>query len=183
METSCYLLFNNYNIEKKSCQGGMWSLWLANSAIASSDTPKHIPSTSPSTVVSEKQRKSQKDFPTLTPQSPTWKAIYKLQFGARPEKRNRKEWICSLECKKNNNIITFKDAQATEKHIMREHPDPEYDKFVCLKAGCRKEKVSPQQILDHLSQKLDHGGHSITLKSEKDEHVRTVKRSTGEHFR
>ena len=49
-----------------------------------------------------------------------------------------RDWICSLECKKKNNeVATFKDAQAAEKHIMREHPDPMYDKFVCLKDGCQ----------------------------------------------
>jgi hypothetical protein len=107
-----------------------------------------------------------------------------LEFGAKPEKRNRKEWICSLECKtKNNEVITFKDAQATEKHIMREHPDPMYNKFVCLKDGCTKEKVSPQQILDHMGQKEEKGGHRITTKIEKDENLRAVKSSTGEKFR
>ena len=141
----------------------------SNNSSNNDNIPRHNP-------IEQKQ-------PSQTSQGPTFKAIYKLQFGARPEKRNRKEWICSLECKKNNNIITFKDAQATEKHIMREHPDPEYDKFVCLKEGCSKEKVSPQQILDHISQKPDHGGHSITLKSEKDEHLRAVRKSTGEQFR
>jgi len=114
--------------------------------------------------------------------NPAWRAIYKLEFGAKPEKRNRKEWICSLECKKKNQVITFKDAQATEKHIMREHPDPMYNKFVCLKDGCKKEKASPQQILDHLGQKEEKGGHRITTKIEKDENLRAVK-STGEKYR
>jgi len=115
--------------------------------------------------------------------NPAWRAIYKLEFGAKPEKRNRKEWICSLECKKKNNeVVTFKDAQATEKHIMREHPDPMYNKFVCLKDGCKKEKASPQQILDHLGQKEEKGGHRITTKIEKDENLRAVK-STGEKYR
>jgi len=95
-----------------------------------------------------------------------------------------KDWICSLECKKKNKeVITFKDAQAAEKHIMREHPDPLYNKFVCLKDGCRKETVSPQQILDHLGQKEEKGGHRITTKTEKDENLRAVKNSTGEQFR
>ena len=61
------------------------------------------------------------------------------------KKRKTRDWICSLECKKKNNeVATFKDAQAAEKHIMREHPDPMYDKFVCLKDGCQEEKVSPR---------------------------------------
>ena len=50
----------------------------------------------------------------------------------------KRDWICSLVCKKKNNeVAAFKDAQAAEKHIMREHPDPMYDKFVCLKDGCQ----------------------------------------------
>ena len=67
-----------------------------------------------------------------------WRSNYKLEFSAIPKKRNMRDWICSLECKKKNNeVATFKDAQAAEKHIMREHPDPMYDKFVCLKDGCQ----------------------------------------------
>ena len=120
--------------------------------------------------------------PSASP-NPTWISNYKLEFGARPEKRNRKEWICSLECKKKNQLITFKDAQATEKHIMREHPDPMYNKFVCLKDGCRKETVSPQQILDHMAQREEKGGHRVTAKIEKDENLRAVKSSTGGKFR
>merc|ERR1719264_190098 len=80
-------------------------------------------------------------------------------------------------------IVTFKDAQAAEKHIMREHPDPGYNKFVCLRDGCGKEKVSPQQILDHMGQKEEKGGHSINTKIEKDENLRAVKSSTGGKFR
>ena len=80
-------------------------------------------------------------------------------------------------------IVTFKDAQAAEKHIMREHPDPGYNKFVCLRDGCGKEKVSPQQILDHMGQKEEKGGHSINTKIEKDENLRAVRSSTGEKFR
>ena len=115
---------------------------------------------------------------------PTWRVIHKLEFGAKPERRNRKEWICGLGCKnKDKQVITFKDAQATEKHIMREHPDPIYNKFVCLKDGCGKEKVSPQQILDHLGQKKEKKGHNITAKIDKDENLRAVKKSTGEKFR
>ena len=114
---------------------------------------------------------------------PTWRAIHKLEFGAKPEKRNRREWICGLECKKNKEVVTFKDAQAAEKHIMREHPDPVYNKFVCLKDGCGKEKVSPQQILDHLGQRKEKRGHNITVKIDKDENLRAVKKSTGEKFR
>ena len=99
-------------------------------------------------------------------------------------KRNRKEWICSLECKnKNKEVLVFKDAQAAEKHIMREHPDLIYDKFVCLKDGCEREKVSPQQILDHMGQKEEKKGHNITSKHEKDQNLRAVKKSTGERFR
>ena len=118
-----------------------------------------------------------------TSDKPTWRAIHKLEFGAKPEKRNRREWICGLECKKNKEVVTFKDAQAAEKHIMREHPDPIYNKFVCLKDGCGKEKVSPQQILDHLGQRKEKRGHNITVKIEKDENLRAVKKSTGEKFR
>ena len=114
---------------------------------------------------------------------PTWRAIHKLEFGAKPEKRNRREWICGLECKKNKEVVTFKDAQAAEKHIMREHPDPVYNKFVCLKDGCGKEKVSPQQILDHLGQKIEKRGHNITAKIDKDENLRAVKKRTGKKFR
>ena len=117
-------------------------------------------------------------------EKPTWRAIHKLEFGAKPMKRNRKEWICSLECKnKNKEALVFKDAQAAEKHIMREHPDLIYDKFVCLKDGCEKEKVSPQQILDHMGQKGEKKGHNLTSKHEKDENLRAVKKSTGERFR
>jgi len=72
--------------------------------------------------------------------------------------------VCSLECKKKDKeVITFKDAQAAEKHIMREHPDWIYNKFVCLKDGCKKETVSPKQILDHLGQKEEKGGHCIII--------------------
>ena len=66
---------------------------------------------------------------------------------------------------------------------MREHPDPMYNKFVCLKDGCQKEKVSPQQILDHLGQKEEKGGHRVTSKMEKDENLRAVKSTTEERFR
>ena len=114
---------------------------------------------------------------------PTWKGIHKLEFGANPKKVNTGEWICSLACKKKNQVITFKDAQAVEKHIMREHPDPGYNKFVCLRDGCGKEKVSPQQVLDHMGQKEEKGGHSINTKIEKDENLRAVKSSTGGKFR
>ena len=153
-------------------------------------TPKHKkPSKienqeSPSSDESHSSSTSHSPSPSSASHNPTWRAIYKLEFGAKPEKRNRKEWICSLECKKKNNeVITFKDAQAAEKHIMREHPDPIYNKFVCLKDGCRKETVSPQQILDHLGQREEKGGHRITAKIEKDENLRAVKNSTGEQFR
>ena len=66
---------------------------------------------------------------------------------------------------------------------MREHPDPKYNKFVCLRDGCGKEKVSPQQILDHLGQKKENGGHSINVKMEKDENIRAVKKDTGDRYR
>ena len=58
-----------------------------------------------------------------------------------------------------------------------------YDKFVCLKDCCQKEKVSPQQILDHLGQKEEKGGHRVTSKMEKDENLRAVKSTTEERFR
>ena len=111
---------------------------------------------------------------------PTWKGIYKLEFGAKPKKINMREWVCGLGCKKKTQVITFNDAQATEKHIMREHPDPMYNKFVCLKDGCGKEKVSPQQILDHLGQKEENGGHSIKIKMEKDQNIRAIQKESGE---
>jgi len=133
---------------------------------------------------SQSSSTSHSPSPSSASPNPTWRAIHKLEFGAKPERRTRKDWICSLECKKKDKeVITFKDAQAAEKHIMREHPDPLYNKFVCLKDGCRKETVSPQQILDHLGQKEEKGGHRITTKTEKDENLRAVKKSTGEQFR
>merc|ERR1719458_1595461 len=65
---------------------------------------------------------------------------------------------------------------------MREHPDPMYNKFVCLKDGCGRDMMSPQQILDHLGQKEEKGGHRINTKIEKDENIRAVKSSTGGKF-
>merc|ERR1719500_548159 len=43
--------------------------------------------------------------------------------------------------------------------------------------------MSPQQILDHLGQKEEKGGHRINTKIEKDENIRAVKSSTGGKFR
>jgi len=167
--------------------GRPWDPGLAGSSgLALADGTNHPNSTHLSSTPSpnqESQSSSSSHSPSSASPSPTWRAIYKLEFGAKPERRNRKEWVCSLECKKKNQVISFKDAQATEKHIMREHPDPMYNKFVCLKDGCRKEKVSPQQILDHMGQKRDKGGHLITTKIEKDENLRAVKTNTGEKFR
>ena len=169
--------------------GRPWDPGLAGSSgLALADGTNHPNSTHLSSTPSPNQESqssssSHSPSPSSASPSPTWRAIYKLEFGAKPERRNRKEWVCSLECKKKNQLISFKDAQATEKHIMREHPDPMYNKFVCLKDGCRKEKVSPQQILDHMGQKRDKGGHLITTKIEKDENLRAVKTNTGEKFR
>ena len=174
--------------------GRPWNPGLPGSSgladIANHPNSTHLSSTlsqnqeSQSSDESQSSSTSHSPSPSSAPHNPKWRAIYKLEFGARPEKRNRKEWICSLECKKKDKeVITFKDAQAAEKHIMREHPDPIYNKFVCLKDGCRKETVSPQQILDHLGQKEEKGGHRITTKTEKDENLRAVKNSTGEQFR
>merc|ERR1711953_743246 len=43
---------------------------------------------------------------------------HQLQFqGAKPV-RSGKEWICSFRCKKKNQVNTFRDGQAAEKHIM-----------------------------------------------------------------
>lgn len=132
----------------------------------------------------ESQSSNTSHSPSPASASPkqTWRSNYKLEFGARPERRRRKEWICSLECKrKNNEVATFKDAQAAEKHVMREHPDPKFNKFVCLKDNCGREKASPQQILDHLGQKEEKGGHRVTVSLEKDENLRAVKTGTGKN--
>lgn len=75
----------------------------------------------------------------------------------------------------------FNDAQATEKHILREHPDQTYNQFICL--ICDKVKASPQQILDHLGQSVEKGGHCIKNRVEKEDHIRAVHRETQEQLR
>ena len=120
-----------------------------------------------------------------------WKSEYKLGFGANPEKITKNEWRCSLNCRKEgkDGIPMFKDRQAVEKHILRKHPDQNFNEFVCLK--CPKRMVSPQQILDHLGQSVEKGGHSIKktgqrgkkIKMEKDNNMRAVHMFTGKQYR
>eukprot|EP00092_Neocalanus_flemingeri_P034284 GFUD01037283.1.p1 GENE.GFUD01037283.1~~GFUD01037283.1.p1 ORF type:complete len:351 (+),score=88.04 GFUD01037283.1:82-1134(+) len=119
-----------------------------------------------------------------------WRAIYRLQFGAEPvninpsEKKKSKVWTCSKQCKKKNqdqHQHFFRDSQALEKHIMRSHPDPTYNKFVCI--WCDKTTSSPQQILDHLGQGVKSGGHAIMKKIKKNEMIRAVHKDTGKKFR
>merc|ERR1711981_830382 len=92
-------------------------------------------------------------------------ASHKLEFGAFPEHLRRKEYRCSKGCPK-----VYKDAQAVEKHILREHPDPAYRSFVCM--WCNKTKPSPQQILDHVAQAVTSGGHAVTNQRMKNDSVR-----------
>ena len=67
-----------------------------------------------------------------------------------------------------------------EKHILREHPDPVYNRFVCTL--CPKSMPSPQQILDHLGQAVS-GGHAIKNQKFKKECVRAVHTETKEQYR
>ena len=112
-----------------------------------------------------------------------WKAFQKLEFKASPKERKyEKEWVCSLLCKnERNEVQTFASAQNAEKHIMRKHPDPEFNNFVCL--ICEKKNVSPQQILDHLAQKKEKKGHGIKDKVTKDNNIRVIDRDTGARYR
>ena len=119
-----------------------------------------------------------------------WHVFHKLEFKAicipsrwiYPKQRYEKKWMCSLLCKnERNEVQTFASAQNAEKHIMRKHPDPEFNNFVCL--ICEKKNVSPQQILDHLAQKKEKKGHGIKSKVIKDNSIRAVKTGTGTRYR
>lgn len=113
----------------------------------------------------------------------TWSAIHRLELGATPKKVKRNEWMCSKECKKKNQTVLYKDSQAVEKHILRNHPDPIYNEFVCLFAWCKMKKTSPQQILDHLSQAEKSGGHEVKNQFVKYESIRAVHKDTKDKFR
>jgi len=111
----------------------------------------------------------------------TWIAKYRLQLGAKPVHLKNYHWKCSNDCKKKQEIVTFKDRQGTEKHVLRDHPDPLYCEFLCLK--CRKVKCSPQQILDHLGQPEKNGGHGIKGQTEKNYYIRAVHTETKQQSR
>ena len=111
-----------------------------------------------------------------------WDAFHKLEFKAHPKRRYKNEWVCSLLCKnEKDEVQTFSSAQNTEKHVMRKHPDPGFNNFVCL--ICEKKNVSPQQILDHLAQKKEKKGHGIKDKVTKDNNIRAIDRDTGARYR
>lgn len=98
-------------------------------------------------------------------------------------KISRKEWMCSLDCKKKNKDTIFKDSQAVEKHILRNHPDPIYNEFVCLFACCKRARKSPQQILDHLGQSEKYDGHELKDQHLKYESIRAVHIKSKERHR
>lgn len=135
-----------------------------------------------SSASSSSQSSSNSSSPLSTSLSSgsTW---YKLQLGAKPVKISRKEWMCSQGCKKKKDIALFKDSQAAEKHILRNHPDPTYNEFVCLFAWCKMARTSPQQILDHLGQAEKNDGHELKDQYVKYESIRAVHSETKEKFR
>lgn len=135
-----------------------------------------------SSASSSSQSRSNSSSPLSTSSSSgsTW---YKLQLGAKPVKISRTEWMCSQGCKKKKEIALFKDCQAVEKHILRKHPDPTYNEFVCLFAWCKMARTSPQQILDHLGQAEKNDGHELKDQYVKYESTRAVHTETKEKFR
>merc|ERR1711915_961879 len=99
------------------------------------------------------------------PSSPRSSSDYiwhKLELGAKPIKTDRGQWKCSKECQKGNQIILYKDSQAVQKHILRVHPDPNFNQFVCTYPYCKVKKTSPQQVLDHIGQSERYNGHEFT---------------------
>lgn len=113
---------------------------------------------------------------TCFPGTPT-----RLQLSAKPLKVESNKWLCSQDCRPKKQSSHFVDSQAVEKHILRYHPDPIYNAFVCL--VCEKVKTSPQQILDHLGQLVKNGGHAIKGQTEKNEFIRAVHKDTQNQFR
>jgi hypothetical protein len=108
-------------------------------------------------------------------------ATHKLLLGASPLKIRRSEWKCSQECKNKKKLSHFRDSQAVEKHILRHHPDPVYNQFVCI--VCDKKNTSPQQILDHIGQTVNVGGHAVRGQTLKNEYLRAINKDTNNLFR
>ena len=113
--------------------------------------------------------------------NPNFQATHRLVLGAKPWKVRKHEWKCSQDCQNKKNVAQFADSQAVEKHILRNHPDPVFNEFVCI--VCEKKKTSPQQILDHIGQSVKVGGHAIRGQAVQNKYLRAIKNDTKDIFR
>jgi hypothetical protein len=116
-----------------------------------------------------------------TTNKPKFYATHRLLLGASPLKVRKCEWKCSQECKNKKKLANFRDSQAVEKHILRHHPDPVYNQFVCM--ICDMKKTSPQQILDHIGQSVNVGGHAVRGQALKNEYLKGINKDTNNLFR
>ena len=117
----------------------------------------------------------------VTSNNPNFKAIQRLMLGAMSWKVRKYECKCSQDSKNKKNVPQFADSQAVEKQILRNHPDPVFNDFVCI--VCEKKKSSTQQILDHIGQSVKVGGHAIRGQAVQNKYLRAIKNDTKDIFR